>query len=447
MAQRRNVAAGRGTNWTNPENPWTAAAIRDTRTVSFVQTAEGVALTDTTAAKPAAKAAGFLVILALSFSHMLNDVMQSLLAAIYPMLKTDFQLDFWQIGLLTMAFQVTASLLQPAVGLYTDRKPLPYSLAFGMGSTFCGLILLAYAGQYALLIAGAALIGFGSAIFHPESSRIARMASGGRFGMAQSVFQIGGNVGTAIGPLLAAFIVVPYGQASVAWFSVIALIGMAVLWRVGGWYSRERKEAAKRAEGGPLYRLPRRIVFTALAALIALTFSKFVYISSLTSYYTFFVIEKFGVSVQASQLLLFLFLVASAVGLILGGLISDRAGARTVIWFSILGALPFTLALPHVGIVATAVLTVIIGLIMSSAFSAIVVFAQELVPGRVGMIAGMFFGFAFGLGGLGAALLGIAADFTSIDFVFVMCSFLPVLGLVAIFLPGHAAMRHDSKAA
>ncbi len=410
------------------------------RTV-FVQAAESAALTDTAVAHKSTQAAGFLVILALSFSHMLNDIMQSLLAAIYPMLKADFRLDFWQIGLLTMAFQVTASLLQPAIGLYTDRKPLPYSLAFGMGSTFVGLILLAYAGQYAVLIAGAALIGFGSAIFHPEASRIARLASGGRFGMAQSVFQIGGNLGTAIGPLLAAFIVVPYGQASVAWFSVIALIGMAVLWRVGGWYSRERKQAGKPGAPGPIYALPRRIVFTALAALIVLTFSKFVYMASLTSYYTFFAIEKFGVSVQTSQMLLFLFLVASAVGLVLGGLVSDKVGARSVIWFSILGALPFTLALPHVGIVATAVLTVIIGIVLSSAFSAIIVFAQELVPGRVGLIAGLFFGFAFGLGGLGAALLGIIADYTSIRFVFAMCSFLPVLGLAAIFLPSHAAMR------
>jgi FSR family fosmidomycin resistance protein-like MFS transporter len=404
-------------------------------------------LSDTTAGKQAAQTATFAIILALAFSHMLNDVMQSLLAAIYPMLKADFHLAFWQIGLLTMAFQVTASLLQPAVGLYTDRRPMPHSLAFGMGSTFFGLILLAYAGQYWLLIAGACFIGFGSAVFHPEASRIARLASGGRYGMAQSVFQIGGNAGTAIGPLLAAFIVVPNGQASVAWFSVIALVGMAVLWQVGNWYSRERNEAAKLAADGPIFRLPRRTVVIALLALVALTFSKHVYVVSLSSYYTFFVIEKFGVSVQASQLLLFLFLGASAAGLILGGLVSDRIGARTVIWFSILGALPFTLVLPHVGLAATAVLSVVIGTVMASAFPAIVVFAQELVPGRVGMIAGLFFGLAFGLAGLGAAVLGVVADFRGIGFVYTVCSFLPLIGLAAIFLPSHAAMRRGETAA
>lgn len=378
---------------------------------------------------------------------MLNDVMQSLLAAIYPMLKTDFRLDFWQIGLLTMAFQVTASLLQPAVGYYTDKRPQPYSLSFGMGSTFLGLILLAYAGQYWLLIVGAAFIGFGSAVFHPEASRIARLASGGRFGMAQSVFQIGGNAGTALGPLLAAFIVVPFGQASVAWFSVIALVGMVVLWQVGNWYRRERTEAARRGGTGPLFRLPRRTVVIALLALVALTFSKNVYVASLTSYYTFFVIEKFGVSVQASQLLLFLFLGASAAGLLLGGFLGDKVGARTVIWFSILGALPFTLALPYADLTWTAVLTVLIGLIMSSAFPAIIVFAQELVPGRVGMVAGIFFGFAFGMGGLGAAVLGVVADWRGIAFVFSICSLLPLIGLATVFLPGKAALARAEASA
>ncbi len=402
-------------------------------------------MSDTTAGKQAAQTTTFVIILALSFSHMLNDIMQSLLAAIYPMLKADFRLAFWQIGLLTMAFQVTASLLQPAVGWYTDRRPLPYSLSFGMGSTFVGLLMLAFAGQYWLLIVGAAFIGFGSAVFHPEASRIARLASGGRFGMAQSVFQIGGNTGTAIGPLLAAFIVVPFGQSSVAWFSIIALVGMVVLWRVGDWYSRERQQA-KSTTDGPLFRLPRKTVIVALLALIALTFSKNVYVASLSSYYTFFVIEKFGVSVQASQLLLFLFLGASAAGLILGGLVSDKVGARTVIWFSILGALPFTLALPYADLTWTAVLTVIIGIVMSSAFPAIVVFAQELVPGRVGMIAGIFFGFAFGMGGLGAAVLGVVADYKGIDFVYLLCSFLPAIGLAAIFLPSHAALKQAEAA-
>lgn len=402
-------------------------------------------MSDTTAGKQAAQTTTFVIILALSFSHMLNDIMQSLLAAIYPMLKADFRLAFWQIGLLTMAFQVTASLLQPAVGWYTDRRPLPYSLSFGMGSTFVGLLMLAFADQYWLLIVGAAFIGFGSAVFHPEASRIARLASGGRFGMAQSVFQIGGNTGTAIGPLLAAFIVVPFGQSSVAWFSIIALVGMVVLWRVGDWYSRERRQA-KSTTDGPLFRLPRKTVIVALLALIALTFSKNVYVASLSSYYTFFVIEKFGVSVQASQLLLFLFLGASAAGLILGGLVSDKVGARTVIWFSILGALPFTLALPYTDLMWTAVLTVIIGIVMSSAFPAIVVFAQELVPGRVGMIAGIFFGFAFGMGGLGAAVLGVVADYKGIDFVYLLCSFLPAIGLAAIFLPSHAALKQAEAA-
>lgn len=404
-------------------------------------------MSDTAAGRQAAQTTTFAIILALSFSHMLNDVMQSLLAAIYPMLKADFRLDFWQIGLLTMAFQVTASLLQPAVGYYTDRKPLPHSLSFGMGSTFLGLILLAYAGQYWLLIVGAAFIGFGSAVFHPEASRIARLAAGGRFGMAQSVFQIGGNAGTALGPLLAAFIVVPFGQTSVAWFSVIALVGMIVLWQVGNWYGRVRREAAKRQSDGPLFRLPRRTVIVALLALIALTFSKHVYIASLTSYYTFFVIEKFGVTVQTSQLLLFLFLGASAAGLLLGGLLGDKVGARTVIWFSILGALPFTLALPYADLTWTAVLSVVIGIVLSSAFPAIVVFAQELVPGRVGMIAGIFFGLAFGLGGLGAAVLGVVADFQGIGFVYSVCSFLPLIGLATIFLPGKAALARAESSA
>ena len=393
------------------------------------------------------QATTFAIILALSFSHMLNDIMQSLLAAIYPMLKADFSLDFWQIGLLTMAFQVTASLLQPAVGYYTDRRPLPYSLAFGMAATFVGLLLLAFAGLYWVLIAGAIFIGFGSSVFHPEASRIARLASGGRFGMAQSVFQIGGNAGTALGPLLAAFVVVPFGRPSVAWFSVIALIGMAVLWQVGHWYKREHRQAGQRAANTPAFRLPRRIVVTALLALVALTFSKYIYMACLTSYYTFFVIEKFGVSVQASQVLLFLFLGASAAGLLLGGFVGDRIGARTVIWFSILGTLPFTLALPYADLTWTAVLSVIIGLIMSSAFPAIVVFAQELMPGRVGMIAGIFFGFAFGIAGLGAAVLGIAADYSGIEFVFRVCAFLPLIGLAAIFLPGRKAMRQGATAA
>jgi MFS transporter, FSR family, fosmidomycin resistance protein len=395
-------------------------------------------VTDATAPAPARIQPGetaFIVIFAVSFCHLLNDVMQSLLAALYPMLKADYGLDFWQIGLLTMAFQVTASLLQPAVGLYTDKHPLPYSLPFGMGSTLLGLVLLATASSYPLLLMGAAFIGFGSAVFHPESSRVARLASGGRFGMAQSVFQVGGNFGSAIGPLLAAFIVVPRGQGSVAWFTLAALAGMIILWKVGGWYSRTRAAAARRPAAPIVSPFPRRTILTALAVLTVLTFSKNAYMASLSSYYTFFVIERFGVSVQASQLLLFIYLGAAALGTVLGGLFGDRFGPKTVIWFSILGSLPFTLALPYVDLAWTAVLSFVIGLVMASAFPAIVVFAQELVPGRVGLVAGVFFGFAFGMGGLAAAGLGVVADARGIEFVYAACSFLPLLGLLTIFLP------------
>jgi FSR family fosmidomycin resistance protein-like MFS transporter len=376
------------------------------------------------------------IILAVSFCHMINDIMQSLLAAIYPMLKTDFRLDFWQIGLLTMAFQVTASLLQPLIGMYTDKRPLPYSLPAGMASSLVGLVVLAFAPTYAVLVIGAMLIGFGSAVFHPESSRVARLAAGGRFGLAQSLFQLGGNFGQAIGPLLAAFIVVPFGQQSVSWFTVGAVVGIVVLWQVGGWYSAHLKGRAQRKAQPSLFgAISRRKVLVALAVLTILTFSKNIYVASLSSYYTFYAIDKFGVSVQASQVMLFLFLGASAAGLVLGGLFGDRFGAKAVIWFSILGVLPFTLALPYADLVWTNILAVVIGLILSSAFSAIVVFAQELVPGRVGLIAGIFFGLAFGFGGIGAAVLGVVADHRSIDFVFWLCSFLPLFGLLTVFLP------------
>lgn len=377
----------------------------------------------------------YAVILAVSFCHLLNDVMQSLLAALYPMLKGDYGLDFWQIGLLTLAFQVTASLLQPLVGIVADRRPMPYSLSAGMGSTMIGLLLLATAGSYGLLLLGAAFVGLGSAIFHPESSRVARLASGGRYGLAQALFQVGGNFGTAIGPLLAAFIVVPRGQGSVAWFSVAAMIGMVILWRVGGWYSAYQKRAASRPAAPTMLDLSRRRVMLTLVVLIVLVFSKHVYLASISSYYTFFVIERFGVSVQESQVLLFIFLGAAAAGTILGGPIGDRFGSKTVIWFSILGVLPFTLALPYANYAWTPVLTILIGLILSSAFPQIVVFAQELLPGRVGMVAGLFFGFAFGLGGLGAAVLGVVADAKGIGYVYTVCSFLPLLGLLTIFLP------------
>ncbi|WP_156712590.1 MFS transporter [Nitratireductor arenosus] len=394
-------------------------------------------MTDTLAApaRLAPERTVYAVILAVSFCHLLNDVMQSLLAALYPMLKGDYGLDFWQIGLLTLAFQVTASLLQPLVGIVADKRPMPYSLSAGMGSTMIGLLLLATAGTYPLLLLGAAFVGLGSAIFHPESSRVARLASGGRYGLAQALFQVGGNFGTAIGPLLAAFIVVPRGQGSVAWFSVAAMIGMVILWRVGGWYSAYQKRAASRPSAPMTLDLSRRRVMLTLAVLIVLVFSKHVYLASISSYYTFYVIEKFNVSVQESQVLLFVFLGAAAAGTILGGPIGDRFGSKTVIWFSILGVLPFTLALPYASYAWTPVLTIMIGLILSSAFPQIVVFAQELLPGRVGMVAGLFFGFAFGLGGLGAAVLGIVADVKGIGYVYTVCSFLPLLGLLTIFLP------------
>ncbi|SMH35962.1 MFS transporter [Mesorhizobium australicum] len=383
----------------------------------------------------------FGVLFAVSGCHLLNDMMQSLLSALYPMLKADYGLAFWQVGLLTFAFQVTASLLQPVVGLYTDKRPMPYSLPFGSASTMLGLLLLATSSTYPLLVLGAAFIGIGSAIFHPESSRIARLASGGRYGLAQSLFQVGGNFGTAIGPLLAAFIVVPRGQGSVAWFTVAALLSMVILYQVGGWYSRYRANAAKRPAVADPARLPRRTVITALVVLALLTFTKNIYLVSLSSYYTFFVIDKFGVTVQGAQVMLFIFLGAVALGTILGGPIGDRFGARTVIWFSILGALPFTLAMPYVDLFWTQILSAVIGLIMASAFPAIVVFAQELVPGRVGLIAGVFFGFAFGMAGIAAAVLGVVADAWGIRFVYDICSYLPLLGLLTIFLPNLRSLR------
>ncbi len=374
------------------------------------------------------------VLLAISFSHLLNDVMQSLLPAIYPILKANYALDFGQIGLLTLAFQITASLLQPVVGMYTDRRPLPYSLPVGMAATLCGLVLLGVAGHFWSLLLAAALVGLGSSVFHPEASRVARIASGGRFGLAQSVFQVGGNIGSALGPLLAAFIVIPHGQRSVTWFSAAALTAMLVLLGVGRWYS-SRMPSRRAGTMAPPALLPRAKVATILVLLVVLLFSKFFYVASLNTFYTFYTIETFGVSVQTSQLLLFLFLGAFAVGVLAGGPIGDRMGRKRVIWFSILGVLPFTLALPYANLAGTAVLTVIIGLILASASSSILVYAQELLPGRVGLVAGVFFGFAFGLGGLGAALLGELVDHTSLQFVYRLCSVLPALGIVAAFLP------------
>ncbi|WP_252913945.1 MFS transporter [Aliihoeflea aestuarii] len=403
-------------------------------------------MTDTTAqpVRIPVETTTFTVIFAVSFCHMLNDVMQSLLAALYPMLKDDYGLAFWQIGLLTMAFQVTASLLQPLVGFYTDKNPKPYSLAFGMGSTFVGLLLLAFGDRYSILLLGACLIGIGSAIFHPEASRVARMASGGRFGLAQSLFQVGGNFGTAIGPLLAAFIVVPRGQTSVAWFCAAALLGMIILQQVGSWYNRYTAARKGASRAIPAVNLPRSKVVIALVVLALLVFTKNIYTASFTSYYTFYAMERFDVTVQQSQMMLFLFLGAIALGTVLGGPFGDRFGSKAVIWFSILGILPFTVALPFVGFTATLVLTFIIGVMLASAFPAIVVFAQELVPGRVGMIAGIFFGFAFGMGGIAAAVLGVVADAKGIEFVYLICAFLPFLGLLTIFLPNMRELRAEA---
>jgi FSR family fosmidomycin resistance protein-like MFS transporter len=377
------------------------------------------------------------VLAAISFSHMLNDMMQSMLPAIYPMLKDSLALDFGQIGLVTLTFQLTASLLQPLVGLYTDRRPQPYSLAVGMGSTLIGLLLLSMADSFAALVLAAALVGMGSSVFHPESSRVARLASGGRHGFAQSFFQVGGNIGSAVGPLLAAFIVLPLGQSSVAWFSLAALLGMIVLTRVGRWYkcTGAVQPRGRATSLGRRADLSRRQVAIALAVLLVLVFSKYFYTASLTSYYTFYLISRFGVSVQSAQVHLFVFLGAFALGSLLGGPIGDRFGRKYVIWGSILGVLPFTLMLPHADLFWTGVLSVLIGLILSSAFSAILVYAQELMPGRVGTIAGLFFGLAFGLGGIGAAVLGELADLTSIEFVYRLCAFLPLLGLFTVLLP------------
>jgi len=377
----------------------------------------------------------FPVLAAISFCHLLNDMMQSLLPAIYPILKSSFRLDFGQVGLITLTYQLTASLLQPLVGSYTDRRPQPYSLPVGMGFTLTGLILLAIAPRFEILLCAAALMGMGSSVFHPESSRVARMASGGQLGLAQSVFQVGGNLGSSLGPLLAAFIVLPLGQSSVAWFSIAALLRMFVLTNVGRWYKGHelRKSRTKQLHEQAL--LPRRKIVISLAVLISLIFSKYFYLASFTSYYTFYLMSTFHVTVQSAQIHLFVFLGAVAAGTVIGGPVGDRLGRKLVIWCSILGVLPFTIALPYANLFWTAVLSVVIGMILASAFSAILVYAQELLPGKVGMISGLFFGFAFGMAGIGAAVLGELADFTNIHFVYVVCSFLPLIGLLNGFLP------------
>lgn len=383
------------------------------------------------------KAAGsFPILLGASLGHLLNDLLQALLPAMYPILQSGFSLTFAQIGILSFVYQITASLFQPFIGHYTDRRPMPYSLPFGMASSMAGVLFLAYAPSYAWLLVGATLLGLGSSIFHPESSRIARLASGGSHGFAQSLFQVGGNFGSALGPLAAAFVILPRGQQGLAWFALTALAGIILLTALGHWYSANGH--AKRRTGKLPERhafLSKRQVGVAMGVLIALLFSKYVYLAAFTSYYTFYLIEQFGVSVKNAQILQFVFFAAVAAGTIAGGPIGDRLGRKPVIWVSILGVLPLTLLLPHVGLTPTVMLTVVIGFVISSAFPAIVVYGQELMPGRVGMVSGLFFGFIFGIGGIGAAMLGALADWKGIYFVFVLCSFLPAIGILTVLLP------------
>jgi FSR family fosmidomycin resistance protein-like MFS transporter len=383
----------------------------------------------------------FAVLLAIGGCHLLNDMMQSLLPAIYPTLKAQFHLSFAQIGLVTLAFQCTASLLQPLVGYLADIKPMPYSLAVGMVATLIGLVVLSVAPNYPVLLVAAMFVGFGSAVFHPEASRVARMASGGRYGLAQSVFQVGGNTGQAISPLTAALLVATYGQRSVIWYAGLALLAIMILFQVGTWYKHHGLTRIRGQHHVKHPELSRSVVVQALVVLLALCFSKFVYMSAIGSYYTFYLIQKFGLSVQSAQVHLFLFLGAIAAGTLMGGHLGDRIGRKYVIWFSILGTLPFTLLLPYANLFWTGILSVVIGLIMASAFPAIVVYAQELLPGRVGMIAGLFFGLSFGLSGIAAAVLGAVADVTSITFVYKLCSVLPAIGLLAVFLPDFKAHK------
>ena len=391
-----------------------------------------------TANKQAQAAGGtaFGVILAISFCHLLNDMMQALLPAIYPNLKAELGLTFGQIGIVTLAYQVTASILQPMIGLYADKRPTPMALPFGTLFSLAGLAVLSVAHSYGLVVVGACLLGMGSSVFHPESSRVARMAAGGRQGLAQSLFQVGGNAGSALGPLAAAVVVVRWGQSSLMFFALLALLAGAILWNVAQWYRTHGLARLKAAAKGPQpIAPPSRQVVTGISILLALIFSKYVYLASLTNYLTFYMMEKFGSSVQGAQLHLFLFLGAVAAGTVAGGPLGDRFGRKYVIWFSILGVLPFSLLLPFAGAFWTGPLVVIIGLILASAFPAIVVFAQELAPGKVGMMSGLLFGFSFGMGGLGAAILGVLADKTGIETVYRLCAFLPAIGLLAAFLP------------
>lgn len=385
----------------------------------------------------------FPILFAISFSHLLNDTIQSLIPAIYPVIKESYHLSFSQIGLITLTFQMAASLFQPFVGLYTDKKPQPYSLAIGMGFTLLGLIILSLSNGFYMMLASVALIGTGSSIFHPEASRMAHAASGGRRGLAQSIFQLGGNAGSSLGPLLAAWIIVPYGQFSVIWFSLIALLAILILSRVGNWYKGHMLKKAKQGAKVEtvVNKFSRKKVIFAVGILLVLIFSKYFYMASLTSYFTFYVMDKFQVSVQSSQIYLFVFLISVAAGTLVGGPVGDRFGRKYVIWFSILGTAPFALMLPYANLFWTGVLIVPIGMILASAFSAILVYAQELIPGKVGLVAGLFFGFAFGMGGIGSALLGKLADSTSIEYVFHVCSFLPLIGLLTGFLPNIEAKK------
>lgn len=386
------------------------------------------------------------ILLTISFTHLLNDLIQSVIPSVYPMLKNDFGLSFTRIGLITLVFQLTASILQPVVGFYTDKKPTPMSLAIGMGFTFLGLIALSLAVSFGMILVAVSLIGMGSSVFHPEASRVAHLASGGRKGLAQSIFQVGGNAGSAIGPLLAAIVVVPYGQFNIIWFALVAILAMLILARIGSWYRinlvvKTRQYAGQTVSSSAMPKLNQRKVTTSIGILLVLIFSKYFYMASMTSYFTFFLIDKFHISVEQSQYYLFVFLAAVAAGTIIGGPLGDRYGRKHIIWVSILGAAPFTLMLPHAGLLGTVVLSAVIGVVISSAFSAILVYATDLVPGKIGMISGLFFGFAFGMGGIGSAVLGWLADYTSIEYVFGICAYLPLIGVLTAFLPNIEGSR------
>jgi FSR family fosmidomycin resistance protein-like MFS transporter len=402
-----------------------------------------MAISEQTLASPEPKKArtAFGILGAISLSHLLNDMIQSLILALYPLLQSEFSLSFVQIGMITLTFQVTSSLLQPVVGYYTDKYPMPWSLPIGMCFTLCGLVILALAGSFPMVLLAAGLVGTGSSVFHPESSRVARMASGGRHGLAQSLFQVGGNFGSSLGPLLAALIIAPYGKGNVGWFVLAALLAIIVLLQISRWYAAQHRMAKGKTAAPVVNPLPRKQVIQAVSVLLVLIFSKYFYMASISSYYTFYLMHKFGLSVQNAQFHLFAFLFAVAAGTVIGGPVGDKIGRKYVIWGSILGVAPFTLFLPYVSLYWTGILTVIIGFILASAFSAILVYAQELMPGRIGMVSGLFFGFAFGMGGLGAAILGLVADHSSIELVYKICAFLPLLGILTIFLPDN---RHKS---